>query len=583
MKYLTLMLLCFLCLATTAQGDYKNVRIEPEFKAVMDVDDMLMDGDVCRIAKINGELWVLSSAYGIADKPGFKAKKDASKVAELTAKRAMLELLDGQSISGETFMKQTEITNNDETEFKTFFETMTKSEVEGLLQGAQTAGSWELEDGGERVFFKLYALKVPKALSTLDPKEEKDEYEYEDGEPHEIEMMLEQSGKSTRAPSADGLIVVVAVGTADYMGNVDYSRVEALKEASREAVGKALGSLLKGQTVIQNDQVKMNRLYEQTAGAVEGYDMVEEGQVGDGSYRVKIRARVSREAVERSAKQVGLLVSQVGKPKVALIPYETMNGKRLKYDSSPMTTALNNIFLADPYNIRPIDMYQSMVTKKQQQPELWEKYQRLSDPEVEMDVIAFGELGFSADIIVKGEIFLEDMGKDSDGVFNQYEATVLIKILWAGTGEILGTIGPDTTITNGATPAEAMSKSVQKMVPRINPVVDDMIRQFQDIVNNGARVTVTMREIPKGRKGRSLVRKFKSGLEALPKVAQVEEANQSDGRLDLDVMFKGTPSQFKDLMVDFMDEELGDFMDDNEFDFDLDMKGGSMVIRWFKD
>ena len=40
LRYLMLMLMCFLCLASTAQGDYKNVRIEPEFKAVMDGDDM---------------------------------------------------------------------------------------------------------------------------------------------------------------------------------------------------------------------------------------------------------------------------------------------------------------------------------------------------------------------------------------------------------------------------------------------------------------------------------------------------------------------------------------------------------------
>ena len=378
------------------------------------------------------------------------------------------------------------------------------------------------------------------------------------------------------------MIVVVAVGVADFMGNKDYSKAEALKQATRNAVEQALGTLMTSETVVEDGQLKRDRMLSNTGGMVKAYEVIEEGAVGDDSYRVQIRADVSKSEVERTAQQVGLLVSQMGKPKVAIIPYETMNGARLEYDSSPMTTALNDIFLADPYNIRPIDMYQSMITKKQQQPELWEKYERMLDPNQPMDVTKFGELGLNADIIVKGEVFLTHKGKDSDGVFDQYEATVILKVLWAGTGEMLGQF-QDNSMTNGDSAANAMIKVVKKLTPRINPLIEQMIRQFQDIANNGQLITIDMRGIPSGRKGRKLKRDFKSGVENLPKVKQIEKRNEVDDFVNFDVTFLGTSSDFQELLVDFMDDELGDWMDDNEYDFNMNMKGGSLVFEWVKD
>ena len=204
------------------------------------------------------------------------------------------------------------------------------------------------------------------------------------------------------------------------------------------------------------------------------------------------------------------------------------------------------------------------------------------DPDQPMDVTTFGELGLNADIIVKGEVFLKHKGKDSDGVFDQYEATVILKVLWAGTGEILGQF-QDNSTTNGDSAANAMIKVVKKLTPRINPLIEQMIRQFQDIANNGQLITIDMRGIPSGRKGRKLKRTFKGGVENLPKVKQIEKRNEVDDFVNFDVTFLGTSSDFQELLVDFMDDELGDWMDDNEYDFNMNMKGGSLVFEWVKD
>jgi len=558
-----------------AQGIQDKNVLSP-FGPLLEQSPDFYDGDVCRIAKIGDDMYVLSVAYGITTESGFSAKKKAKRVAEVTADRQMVALLSGQNISSETFMEETEISVDDETTFRSFFSQKTKEEVEGLLLGAQNSGSWWLQDGDERVFFVLRSVKLtPQQLDGTGG-----------GAAPAPTSAPASSGVSTPAvtpPSGDpDVIVVVAVGVADFMGNKDYSKAEALKQATRNAVEQALGTLMKSETVVEDGQLKRDRMLSNTGGMVKAYEVIKEGPVGDDSYRVEIRADVSRSEVERTAQQFGLLVSQMGKPKVAIIPYETMNGARLEYDSSPMTTALNDIFLADPYNIRPIDMYQSMITKKQQQPELWEKYQRMLDPDQQMDVTKFGELGINCDIIVKGEIFLTHKGKDSDGVFDQYEATVVLKILWAGTGEMLGQF-QDNATTNGDSAANAMIKVVKRLTPRINPLIEQMERQFNDIANNGQLITIDMRGIPSGRKGRKLKRDFKSGVENLPKVKQIEKRNEVDDFVNFDVTFLGTSSDFQELLVDYMDDELGDWMDDNEYDFNMNMKGGSLVFEWVKD
>ena len=79
----------------------------------------------------------------------------------------------------------------------------------------------------------------------------------------------------------------------------------------------------------------------------------------------------------------------------------------------------------------------------------------------EFDVIKFGELGMSADILVKGEVVMRDQGKTSDGVFTQYTILATIKVLWAGTGEFLAEVIKEVKVV-AETPDQAVAKAVQK-------------------------------------------------------------------------------------------------------------------------
>jgi hypothetical protein len=548
--------------------ELRDKNISEPFVAVVEASPEFLEGDVCRIVKIGEDIYVLASAYGVTSKLGFAARKQARRVADIEANRQMVAMLTGSTIASETFSESTIITENEKATFKSFFSDKTKEQIEGMLSGGvTTSGSWWFEADGERVFFVLRSLRfsVQGVSGGASP-----------------DASLGASAPGAGSKQDDGIFVVEVEGYADFLGNKSYSKTEALRAAQRDAVEQALGSLMKSETTVENGQVLRDRILSSTSGMVKSYDVLEEGPLDDGRYMVRIRAEVSLNELKRSAKQIGLLASEMGKPRVAIIPLETMNGQRLYYDSSPISSAMMGLFAADPYYMRPIDMYQAMITKRQQQPELWEKYQDLLAGD-ELDIRKFGELGLAADILVKGEVFSTDLGKDSDGVFNRYEGTVKFKVVWAGTGEVLGQILENVS-ANGDTPANAMVTMVKKISPRLNPLIDEMIKQFQDIANNGQRIVIDMNGVPEGRKGRALTRAFVKGMESISGVKQIENTLQtSDGRLNYNVIFRGTPSALKDFMLDMLDDQLGDWMDDNSYDFDLDMKGGSLLIKWRKD
>lgn len=555
-----------------AADEYTHVEIIEPLRAIVDSTPSFMEGDFCTIAKIGDEMWVIASGYGVATEPGYAGKKGrraAETIARLSCDAQIVEMLNGQTITESSFLQQQEITKDDVVTFASYFEKKTRSEVEGMIQGAQSGGSWRLQAGEERVFFKLRCLPLP-----VDPTDMGDSKD----------LGKEQNAASnltapTRAGDGDaaggGEAVVVVVGVAGYMGNEAYSRREALENAISEAVRQALGQLIQGETLVDFGEVKIDRLYQAMPEGAVRHTILEEGpREDDTEYYVKIQATVSRAGLERGAEQVGLIASMVGKPKIAIIPYETMNGLPLKYDSSPVTTALNGIFVAAPYFLPTIDVRQVMTIKRTQQPALFKKYEAMMETPEAFDPLGFGELGIAADIIMKGEVFLLNKGKDSDGVLNKYSGTATLKLIWAGTGQYASPPDEHSVSVVAESPEAAMVQAVKKLKSRFAHMVDDMLDQWENLNKNGQEFTIAVTGIPGGRRGMQLERVIRNGLEALPKVKQVESGSAQDGFVNYSVTFLGTPAMFKELLVDWMLVDKGL----EKYDFDPTNRGGSFTI-----
>lgn len=586
MKHLRLLGILF-ALSFSADSfsqDYQNVQITPDLKSVFDNNPMLMDGNVCRVIETPDSILVLASAFGVVKADtGFIGKRDATIVANRTCDKLLLEYLVGSTISASDFIWEKEETQDDVTSFSSYFESKTKSEVEGFLKGVIDGGSWDMAYEDERIFYRARYLPIKK--SELNNTSSSGESSSEHLSPIS-DQPDSGSANNSKQPDCDNMVVIV-IGESGYLGNVEYSRTEALNYAEQEAIRQVYGQLMEGDTLVINGEVKLDRLYSAVPPGTVTHRILEEGVDPDDSeiYFVRISATVSKKNVEMTAENIGLLKSQMGNPKITIIPFESIKEsdgrvRRLKYDSSPTTTALMDIFAMPPYYLRPIDMHQSMVTKKTQQPKIWEKYQKMLDAGPEgFDVIKFGELGMSADILVKGEVALHDQGKTSDGVFTSFTILATIKALEAGTGTVYASVIKEVGV-NAETRDQAIAKGVQKIGPKLQVLVEKMMTQWQDLARNGRLILLAVDGIPAGRKGRALLKTIQNGLKDVPKVKLVGKGSAQDDYANFDVTFLGTATTFEELFIEWLEEALGDWLDDEDYDFDVSVRGGSLYVSF---
>ena len=331
--------------------DYQKVNISPELKTVFDKNPILMEGDVCRVVETPDSILVLASAYGTTEaSAGFKGKREATIVANRTCDKLLLEYLVGSTISSSDFIWEKEESKDDIATFSSYFESKTKSQVEGFLKGVIDGGSWQMTYEDELVFFRARYLAIKKSelnntssssnsSSSESPienpsKSTQDSNKKQGGKLSEIS---DQTGSGSaingKGPQDDNIIVIV-IGESSYLGNAEFSRTEALNYAEQEAIRQAFGQLIEGDTLVINGEVKLDRLYSAVPPGTVKHRILEEGIDPNDTeiYFVRISATVSKKNVEMTAENIGLLKSQLGDPKITIIPYETLNGGRLVYD-----------------------------------------------------------------------------------------------------------------------------------------------------------------------------------------------------------------------------------------------------------
>jgi hypothetical protein len=579
---ITLGILASTAVAQDRQAEHLNAGI----KAVFAKNPYLYEGGSCvAIPKPTlNQTWIVAVGESITAESGLSAKRNARSAASVIANRLIGELLDGQTLSGVTYLSESEVTKNDEATFESFFESTTKSQMKSFLTGVEDMGNWEIEDGGERGFYRVRGIKLPMSGGSASLSEPSP------SAPNPAPAPKAAGGSSPAASdsptvNSDGVIVVVVVGVAEYMGNVNYSRQEAVKAATMEALKKALGVAIQGEKVVKDGELVLDQVYEaMPQGSLKDYDLLEEDHT-DSEYRVTIRARVSRDAIVDTAQNIGMLMSQVGKPKVAVIHMEKLDGELLPYEDSVVRMVIDDLYSQPPHYIRTINVHQRMITRKTQAPEQWEAYEEiLKTLDQGLDARAWASCGVDADILVKGLVELDFKGTDSDGVFKQYQANLTVEIVMAATGRNLGSLVIPGITANADSPKAARLQAINKTKPRLEPLIEKTIRQLQDMAKNGMEIEVTLQTPPgiKKRAANRHGRKVRDMIQALPKVKEVQYGKEGAAQ-NYAITFLGTPSEFGELFEEFYEDEFGDWLDEEELDYGLQLRGGSISLTLTRD
>lgn len=107
-------------------------------------------------------------------------------------------------------------------------------------------------------------------------------------------------------------------------GNLDISRDKAIEDALRNAVEQATGSLIENETLVENYQVLSDKIYSQSRGYVQSYEVLSEGE-DQGLYRVTIQATVASGELKNDLRALNILMRQVRKPRVMVLFEESMS------------------------------------------------------------------------------------------------------------------------------------------------------------------------------------------------------------------------------------------------------------------
>ena len=107
-------------------------------------------------------------------------------------------------------------------------------------------------------------------------------------------------------------------------GNLDISRDKAIEDALRNAVEQATGTLIENETLVENYQVLSDKIYSQSRGYVQSYEVLSEG-AEQGLYKVTIQANVASGELKNDLRALNILMRQVRKPRVMVLFEESMS------------------------------------------------------------------------------------------------------------------------------------------------------------------------------------------------------------------------------------------------------------------
>ncbi len=309
---------------------------------------------------------------------------------------------------------------------------------------------------------------------------------------------------------------------------------EALLAAKRDAVEKGIGTILLSQTEIQNFQVKKDQIITKTVGAVKSFEKVSETKTPDGLYEVKIKAALSKNAMRQDLAAFHILLESMDKPRTMVVVSENNVGSEEPTNETAEATILQ--YLKDPYQFELIDPKTAAALRSSKQ-----KMAALAG-----DNAAAAAIGAQsgAEVLITGTAVSREarnMSQNLGGMVS-VQADVTLKALNCATGNVLGTSqahGAKVHLNPVTAGNQAIAQASQKAMEKL---LDAIIKEWQNVQNNGAVLTITVSGVKSFRLKNDIV----LSLQAVSGVTAVRERNW-DGQskaFAVDVQYKGNANGF---------------------------------------
>jgi len=317
----------------------------------------------------------------------------------------------------------------------------------------------------------------------------------------------------------------------------------ALKDALVKAVEQAVGTMISSETRVQNFQLLNDEIYTKTEGYVQNYKIINEKQ-GRNVYEVTIQATVAMGSIKDKLDALGLLLRQVGKPRVMFLIAEQNIGKQIYHywwayhrgEQADLTITENMVM--DRFREKGFDIVDHQAQSKNIQVASAYRVAELND----RAAISLGKQA-DAEVVIVGKALAKSVGPVAGTAMKSAQANISLRAIQIDNGMVLSSGAEHSAavhideVTGGV---EALKKASAKISDKL---MDDIIKNFQKRVGATTLVQITVN----GLSGHDDLRKFKSILQGQVRgVEGIYERSFSGNVAKLDVDIKGSAQSLAD-------------------------------------
>jgi len=335
------------------------------------------------------------------------------------------------------------------------------------------------------------------------------------------------------ACTSEGLAATKVVATE---GRSFFNREDAIRQAQRAAVEKAVGVFVHSRTEVENFVVQKDKIMSRTQGYITRVTVLEEEKKNDEFY-VKIEAEVSLDKIKDDLIALRILLDSMQRPKVMVLVEEeyidtTPAGMRLA------ETELSALLAAKGFDL--VDKAQVEELTRRNQAKL----------ALTGNIAAAKSLGLDlgAQYVVIGKALVQDIGEAyPDSGLKSLQASLQLKLIQTNTGLVLGSVvknGVSAHISPVTGASQALRISAQKAVDEY--LLDTITHSFQEYLNNGAPLKLHITGVTSFQEYSVLA----ANIETLDRVVSCKKEgwNKAGGLVVLDLRFKGTSAELAQLL-----------------------------------
>lgn len=301
------------------------------------------------------------------------------------------------------------------------------------------------------------------------------------------------------------------------------SRTAALTDAKRNAVEQGIGTMLRSQTEVNNFILQKDQVISHCQGAVKKYTVLSENEQ-DGGWQVRIQAMVSMGSISSDLMSLKILLASMDKPRTMVLIQEQ--------GGSNAQNRIEDYLLRKGFDI--VDATQTAA--------LMNVNSAVIIQALDGDPAAVAQMGKQrgAEYMIVGMVrkrIMSGVSLISDSGMLSGRASLTVRVINCSNARIIASKSANSAaihILGETAQAQAAVKAADVLMD--NQLFEAIIGTFQNTVNNGANLEVTV----KGVNNYNMQKEATAIFEHCNGVVSVNRRYFNGQELGLTVLFKGT-------------------------------------------